>query len=98
MIAGGDPERPEEEPADPGDFGFHYPTEYLSHVAWVLEESHFTYWPRAGGLDDQDWFLIVDVRRWFRLVNRLRWEYQQGQWREDARPREGTYDPFNQPH
>lgn len=70
------------------DFGFYHPTDYLSQVCWVLEASDFTYWPKAGGLDDQDWYLIQDVITWFRLARRLRWELEQGIWRPagEARP------------
>lgn len=60
------------------DFGFHFPFDYVADVAWVLSRSNFTFWPQPGGLDDQDWFLIRDVRTYFQLEQRLEWERKQG--------------------
>lgn len=60
------------------DFGFHYPLEYLSTVAWFLERSNFVFgWPRAGGLDDQCQFLVDDVMAWFDLREKARMEKTQ---------------------
>lgn len=63
--------------------------EYVSEVVAILELSGFSFWPRPGGLDDQDSHLIDDVRTWMRLKNRLRFEYEAGIWREDGKPMGG---------
>lgn len=99
MIADDDPKR-EIEPDDVEDFGFHFPFKYLTLVIQVLRLSHFTYWPRAGGLDDQDSALIRDVFTWLKLERRLKWEYVQGLWEEDKDDgsEKTTYDPMAQPH
>lgn len=99
MIADDDPKR-EIEPDEVEDFGFHFPVDYLKLVIQVLRLSNFTYWPRAGGLDNQDSSLIRDVFTWLMLERRLKWEYLHGQWQEKTK--EGgaktTYDPMTQPH
>lgn len=96
QIAADDPKR-EVKPDEVDDFGFHYPTSYLSQVCWLLEASNFQVWPRTGGLDEQDANLIQDVMTWFRLQRRLRWEYEQGQWRPPEAPRQG-FDPIASTH
>jgi hypothetical protein len=52
-------------PPHPGDYGFHYPDiAYISMAAQILERSNFTAWPDAGGLNDQDEYLIQDILTW----------------------------------
>ena len=93
MIADDDPAL-NLEPDDVGDIGFHYPIDYVTRVCQILKLSHFSYWPRAGGLDEQDSFLIDDVMTWFRLANRLRWEYEEHQWRGPGDQKPKGYNPL----
>jgi hypothetical protein len=43
-------------------------------VVSILKASNFTFWPEAGGLFDQDAFLIEDILLWLTLENRIKWE------------------------
>lgn len=95
MIAEDDPEQ-KIEPDDVEQFGFHFPFGYVSQICWVLEASSFTYWPVAGGLDDQNADLVADVMTWFRLMRRLRWEYEHGVWETPGeRPQEPRLNPLD---
>lgn len=96
LIAADDPNK---EPDVIDDFGFHHPVAYLERVCWVLEASSFSFWPKDGGLDNQDSFLIDDVMRWFTLHRRLRWEHKHGMWRgPDEMPQQPAYNPMSAEH
>lgn len=98
ILAADDPKKTPE-PDGMEDFGFHFPSGYLNQVCWVLEASHFTMWPHPGGLDDQDSALIADVITWFRLMRRLRWEYEGDQWHTPhERATSSRYNAFSEPH
>lgn len=58
------------------DFGFYHPVEYVELVAFVLERSNFTAWPRDGGVDNQDMSLISDVITWFKLRDWEQWKLE----------------------
>ena len=96
MIVADDPDR-KVEPDEIDDFGFHFPLSYLMQVCWVLESSGFQMWPNAGGLDDQNADLVADVMMWFKLVRRLRWEYEHEIWQDPEKTSaQQKYNPLMQ--
>lgn len=71
-------ERSLTEPDDPppldklDDFGFVYDIGFLITAAWVLERSNFSFWPRAGGLEDQDPDFVSDIKRFYDIRYHVR--------------------------
>lgn len=94
QIAEADPEREAVEPDDISDFGFYYPVSYVSQVVQFLKLSNYCFWPREGGLDNQDAHLIDDVQTWLRLEDRLRYEYKSGEWRGPGEKKPKGYNPL----
>lgn len=73
----------EDEPDELGDFGFYYTWDYVQTTCGLAMLSKFTLLPREGGMDNQDWFWLQDLKTY--LQGYARAEY-------DAKPVEHDDD------
>ncbi len=52
--------------------------EYVALVVALLKRSNFTFWPEAGGFNDQDMDLVEDVMVYLALERRAEWDKEHG--------------------
>jgi hypothetical protein len=71
-------------PPEIEDFGFHYPLSYVETMAIIVRHSNYQAWPDVGGLNDQDWYLLQDMRRYWQLEDRLQWEADHNWYEEET--------------